>query len=106
MRGPLRPLCKAPGFEQVSAEVRAFLVDALIKYSSVHNKFWAARARAGDGAGPAEAELNVHRPAFAALLGASSRGRAQTEACPSDVRADLLRARAARAGAPGAGVAE
>ncbi|CAK0894476.1 unnamed protein product [Prorocentrum cordatum] len=60
VREPLRPLCKAPGFEKVSAEVWAFLIDAFIKDASVHDndvradavRAWAARA--GDpGAGVA-----------------------------------------------------
>ncbi|CAK0895402.1 unnamed protein product, partial [Prorocentrum cordatum] len=103
MRGPLRSLCKAPGFEKVSAEVRAFLIDVLIKDASVHDKLWAALAGADDNAAPTEAELDVHRPAFAALLGASSWSPARTEAHSSDVRADMLRAWVARAGDPGAG---
>ncbi|CAK0868462.1 unnamed protein product, partial [Prorocentrum cordatum] len=53
-----------------------------------------------------EAELDAHRPAFAALLGASSWSPAWTEARSSDCRADMLGAWAARAGDPGSGVAE
>ena len=106
MRGPLRSLGKAPGFEKVSAEVRGVLIDVLLKDTTVHNKLWAALADADDDAAPTEAELDAHRPALAALLGASSWGPARSEACSSDVRADALGARAARAGSPGAGVAE